>query len=84
VTRKIISISAFATLVAATIAITAFLIDGIGPAWAQGNTCSGLYQQCVPLARNPKLCLNAKASCMKTGRWIGPETGRDYGPAEKR
>jgi len=68
----------------ATIVTMEFLAGDIGSAQAQGNTCSGLYQQCVPLARNPKLCLNAKASCMKTGRWVGPETGRDYGPAEKR
>ena len=53
---------------------------------AQSQTCSGFYQQCVshPQTKNPKSCVGAKAACMKTGRFIGPETGRDYGPAEKK
>jgi hypothetical protein len=49
-----------------------------------GSTCSGMYQDCTRAARNPQTCVKAKADCMKTGRWIGPETGRDLGPALKQ
>jgi hypothetical protein len=50
------------------------------------QTCSGFYQSCLsnPLTKNPKSCDRGKANCMKTGRWIGPESGNDNGPAEKR
>jgi hypothetical protein len=54
------------------------------PSFAQATTCSSMRDQCRPLARNPKLCNGAWNRCMKSGRWIGPETGRDLGPAEKK
>jgi hypothetical protein len=27
---------------------------------------------------------SAKAECMRAGRWIGPDSGKDYGPALKK
>jgi hypothetical protein len=70
-------------LVGAALAAS-ILISGTGQAQAQ--TCSGFYEQCVqhPKTKNPKSCVAAKAACMRTGRFIGPETGRDYGSAEKK
>ena len=44
-------------------------------------TCGSAYQDCVSRAADPKKCIQARALCMKTGRWIGPESGRDYGLA---
>jgi hypothetical protein len=55
-----------------------------GAAPATGPTCSGMYQDCTRATRNPQTCVKAKADCMKTGRWIGPETGRDLGAAAKQ
>lgn len=34
--------------------------------------------------RDPKMCDDAFAKCMKSGQWIGPDTGRNYGPAAKQ
>jgi hypothetical protein len=60
------------------------LIFESGQARAQ-PTCSDFYQQCVshPKIKNPQSCVAAKARCMKTGTFIGPETGRNYGTAQK-
>jgi hypothetical protein len=50
-------------------------------------TCSEQYANC---ARNPRAtaeaCAAARATCMRTGRWIYTGTGTrlDYGPAQKR
>ncbi len=67
-------------------AALAALIVFLGSGEARAETCSGFYAQCVshPQTKNPKSCAGAKAACMKTGRFVGPETGRDYGPAEKK
>jgi hypothetical protein len=50
------------------------------------QTCSGWRQECLsnPRTKNPKSCDRGMAACMKTGRWVGPESGRVYGAAEKR
>lgn len=49
-------------------------------------SCSERVQRCIarPDTRNPQSCVANKAACMRTGRWIGPESGYDYGPAERR
>ena len=67
---------AFATLI---------VLLGSGPGWAQ-KSCSDYYRECVthPQIKNPQSCLGARTRCMKTGRYVGPETGRDYGAAEKK
>jgi hypothetical protein len=67
------------------------LISGSDNVQAQTQTCSGLFAQCVQNGKEargtpgrPGECSAARAACMKTGRWIGPSSGRDYGPAEKK
>jgi len=35
-------------------------------------------------AVNKKLCAGAWSRCMKTGIYIGPESGTNHGQAEKR
>jgi hypothetical protein len=64
---------------------TLILLVGSLEANAQA-TCSSFYQGCLsnPATKNPKSCDRGRANCMKTGRWIGPESGIDYGAAEKR
>jgi hypothetical protein len=54
------------------------------PSFAQAATCSSMRDQCRQFARKAKLCESGWSKCMKSGRWIGPETGRDMGPAEKK
>ncbi|MHB8272427.1 hypothetical protein [Bradyrhizobium sp.] len=47
------------------------------------TTCSGELKSCASRARHPRTCVLAKEECMKTGRWVGPETGKDFGPRRK-
>jgi uncharacterized caspase-like protein len=50
-------------------------------------SCSFFYNRCLhddPGPTNQSSCLRGKANCLKTGRWIGPETGRDFGPASRQ
>jgi hypothetical protein len=47
------------------------------------TTCSGELRSCATRARHARTCLLAKEDWMKTGRWVGPETGRDYGTRRK-
>jgi len=72
-------------LLTGTALVTLIVFSGTGQAQAQ-KTCSDYYQECVshPKIKNAQSCVGAKARCMKTGRFIGPKTGRDYGTAEKR
>jgi hypothetical protein len=65
----------------AGVALT-FLVLGTLTAEAQ-RTCSAEFKSCASRARYARTCLLAKEDCMKTGRWIGPETGKDYGPHRK-
>jgi hypothetical protein len=51
-------------------------------------TCSEWRATCRGTAINkkldPKSCDEAWNKCMKTGHWIGWDSGRDYGSAAKR
>jgi hypothetical protein len=47
------------------------------------TTCSGELKSCASRARHARTCVLAKEECMKTGRWVGPETGKDFGPRRK-
>ena len=47
-------------------------------------SCSYELRRCASLARHARTCLLAKEARMKTGRWIGPETGKDFGPHLKQ
>ena len=75
---------------AALILVAPMLILGSGKAPAQTQTCSGLYAQCVQSANRQGYfgpygkCGKAKAECMRAGRWTGPDSGKDYGPALKK
>jgi hypothetical protein len=51
---------------------------------ASAQSCSSELRQCASRASAPRKCLLAKEQCMKTGRWIGPETGKDYGSRLKQ
>ena len=54
--------------------------------WA--TTCSEWRATCrgtvINNKHDPKICDAAYTKCMKSGHWIGPDTGRDYGPADRR
>jgi hypothetical protein len=44
-------------------------------------TCKGTL---INKHKDPKLCDESWNKCMKTGHWLGPDTGTDYGAASKR
>jgi hypothetical protein len=64
----------------------ALLASGTLAASAQKTvlTCSSELTRCASLASQPRTCLLAKEQCMKTGRWVGPESGTDFGPRLKK
>ena len=51
---------------------------------AQAMSCSDYRGVCMVKAVNKKLCAGAWSRCMKTGIYIGPESGTNHGQAEKR
>ena len=51
---------------------------------SEATTCTDWFRSCVTRAKVPTKCEGARKQCMRTGRWIGPETGSDYGPGEKK
>ena len=52
------------------------------------TSCSERRAECrgtiINKSKDPKMCDEAWNKCMKSGRWVGPDTGRDYGPVAKR
>ena len=69
-------------IAATSAAALTILLLGTLAAEAQ-RTCSAELKSCASRARYPRTCLLAKEECMKTGRWIGPESGKDFGPRRK-
>lgn len=52
------------------------------------TTCSNGLQFCLEIVgrrsqSNPEGCRSSYSSCMKTGSWVGPQTGRRW-PVEKK
>jgi hypothetical protein len=66
----------------ALVALTLVVFE-TSTAASAATTCSGELKSCAGRACHPRTCVLAKEECMKTGRWVGPETGRDYGPRRK-
>jgi hypothetical protein len=66
----------------ALVALTVVVFE-TSTAASAATTCSGELKSCASRARHPRTCVLAKEDCMKTGRWIGPETGKDFGPRRK-
>jgi hypothetical protein len=67
----------------------AAILFGLTPSIAMAETsCSEWRATCRGTALNrkmdPKVCDEAWNKCMKTGHWIGPDSGRDYGTSAKR
>lgn len=42
------------------------------------SSCSEREATCQGGAKGPAACAKAKAQCMKTGVWIGPNTGKSF------
>jgi hypothetical protein len=64
-------------------------ISAIVPTFVYAETsCSEWRATCrgtvINRKKDPKICDDTWNACMKSGRWLGPDTGRDYGPAAKR
>jgi len=51
---------------------------------ASATSCSDFKAICVSRAAKPERCDGAWKRCMKTGTYIGPESGTNHGQAEKR
>jgi hypothetical protein len=73
-------------------ALTIIAVPLVAPSGAraqsQPTTCSTGQQMCLEQVgrgknSNPQGCRSAFSSCMKTGNWVGPESGRRW-PVEKR
>lgn len=63
-------------VVSATLVVSAFP--------ARANSCSDYKQICLARAKKPGSCEGAWKKCMRTGVYIGPESGTNHGQAEKR
>ncbi|MCP1764705.1 hypothetical protein ABIF64_007453 [Bradyrhizobium japonicum] len=51
---------------------------------AQARSCSDYKAICMAKAAKPERCDGAWKQCMKTGVYIGPESGTNHGQADKR
>ena len=51
---------------------------------ALAMSCSDYKSICVSRAKNPHKCEGAWKQCMRTGTYIGPESGTNHGQADKR
>lgn len=51
---------------------------------AHAASCSGYKSICVTRAKDPATCDGAWKQCMRTGIYIGPESGTNHGQADKR
>jgi hypothetical protein len=49
---------------------------------SQAMSCSDYKYIC--LSKDSKKCDGAWKQCMKTGTYIGPDSGTNHGPADKR
>jgi hypothetical protein len=61
-----------------------YTVTVISPNNAPERTCTSAYQDCARVAPEEALCAAARNKCMQTGRWIGPMSKRDFGPALKK
>ena len=48
------------------------------------GTCTTAWQRCIAETTRVAGCDRSRAQCMRTGRWIGPETGKDFGQFERK
>jgi hypothetical protein len=64
--------------------IVASVVLAAATAASAQATCTSQYQDCKVRASKASLCDGARKQCMRTGRWVGPESGRDFGAVEKR
>ena len=48
------------------------------------RSCSDFKAICMTKAQKPERCDGAWKRCMKTGMYIGPESGTNHGQAEKQ
>jgi len=62
----------------------AFLAAIITTNTVQAMSCSEYRGVCMVKAVNKKLCAGAWNRCMKSGIYIGPESGTNHGQAERR
>jgi hypothetical protein len=60
------------------------LVGVLAPSPAAATSCSDFKAICVSRAAKPERCDGAWKRCMKTGIYIGPESGTNHGQAEKR
>ena len=51
---------------------------------AQARSCSDYKAICLSKAAKPERCDGAWKKCMKTGIYIGPESGTNHGQADKQ
>ena len=72
----------------ASLLATVMLGGSMAPVQAQmkavRGTCTTAWQRCIAETPRAGGCDNARAHCMRTGRWIGPETGKDFGQFERK
>jgi hypothetical protein len=60
----------------------AALVIAVTPVHAR--SCSDFKAVCMSRAEKPERCDGAWKRCMKSGTYIGPESGTNHGTAEKR
>jgi hypothetical protein len=71
----------------AFVLIVVIMTSGIPTPGSAESSCSewrGSCKNSLRSGKDPKMCDAAFTKCMQSGRWFGPDTGRDYGPAAKR
>jgi hypothetical protein len=60
------------------------VVLGIMAQPAQAMSCSDYRSICMSKAAKPERCAGAWSRCMKTGIYIGPESGTNHGKADKQ
>lgn len=48
------------------------------------QSCSSAERDCTRIGGTPTGCAKAKADCMKSGTFVGPSTGKRFGPLTKK
>jgi hypothetical protein len=51
---------------------------------APSRSCSDMRGDCLSEGNPATKCNAMKASCMSTGRWVGIDSGKDYGAHRKQ
>jgi hypothetical protein len=51
---------------------------------APTRSCSDMRGDCLSEGNPASKCNAMKASCMSTGRWVGIDSGKDYGAHRKQ